>query len=123
MAVQAVTAKDFDTIIQGNEIVIVDFWAPWCGPCKNFAPIFEEASEKFKNVKFVKIDTDVEQELAAAFQIKSIPTVGVFKQQMLLFLEPGFLIEEALNEILTKTEALNMDDVRKDIAEQEKQKK
>lgn len=117
MAVQEVTGNNFDEIIQKNEIVIIDFWAPWCGPCRNFAPIFEAASENHKDITFVKVNTDDEPELAGAFGIKSIPTLGIFREQVLLYLEPGSLPEEALQEVLQKTKAIDMKEVRKAIAE------
>lgn len=112
MAVTEANINNFDQLIQGHDIVVVDFWATWCGPCKNFAPIFERTSEKFDKIKFIKIDTDAEQELAASFGIKSIPTVGIFRDQILLFLEPGFLPEEVLTELLEKTQDIDMDEVR-----------
>lgn len=123
MSVTEANINNFDDLIQGHQIVFVDFWAPWCGPCKNFAPIFEAASEKYKNVKFIKINTDVEQELAGSFGIRSIPTVGIFKEQMLLFLEPGFLPEDTLTELIDKTQEIDMAEVRKQMAEAEADEK
>lgn len=117
MAVQEVTVNSFDDVVQKNSIVIVDFWAPWCGPCRNFAPVFEAASEQHKDITFVKINTDDQPELAGAFGIKSIPTLGIFRDQVLLYLEPGSLPEDALNEVIQKTRDIDMAEVHKAIAE------
>lgn len=117
MAVQEVTVNSFDDVVQKNSIVVVDFWAPWCGPCRNFAPVFEAASEQHKDITFVKINTDDQPELAGAFGIKSIPTLGIFRDQVLLYLEPGSLPEEALSEVIQKTRDIDMAEVHKAIAE------
>ena len=119
--VQEVTKENFAEVIEGNDIVIVDFWAPWCGPCQSFAPIFEKAAEANPDAVFAKINTEEEQELAAHFQIRSIPTLMVFREQILIFAQPGVLPESALAKLVEEVKALDMDEVRQQIAEQEAQ--
>ena len=118
MVVEA-TKENFSELIENNDIVIVDFWAPWCGPCRSFAPIFEKAAEAHPEAAFVKVNTEQEQELAAHFQIRSIPTLMIFREQVLLFAQPGMLPESALDDLLAKVSALDMAQVRQEIAEQE----
>lgn len=120
MAVIELTKENFEETITNNDIVFIDFWAPWCGPCKSFAPIYEEVAEKNEGVVFAKINTEEEQELGAHFQIRSIPTLMIFREQIVLYAEAGMLPAAALQEIVEKVKSLDMDQVRQDIqAEQE----
>ncbi|GAB6052639.1 thioredoxin [Magnetospira thiophila] len=119
MATQELTAENLESTIENNEIVIIDFWADWCGPCKSFAPTYEAMSGKHTDIAFMKCDTEKEQMVAAQFGIRSIPTIGIFREQILIFLQAGALPESALEEIIGKVRELDMDDVRKQAAEQE----
>ena len=119
MATTALTKDSFQATIADNDTVIVDFWAEWCGPCRSFAPTFEEASDAHPDVTFAKVDTEAEQDLAQAFGIRSIPTLMVFRDQVLLYSEPGALPPPALDQLITQVKALDMDDVRRQIAEHE----
>ncbi|MCK4951327.1 MAG: thioredoxin [Gammaproteobacteria bacterium] len=117
MASVELTKDNFDEIIGNNSFVMIDFWAPWCGPCKNFAPVYEKVSEEHEDIVFAKVNTEVEQELAGHFQIRSIPTLMIFREQVIIFTQPGMLPEEALGELIGKARELDMDQVRKDIEE------
>ena len=119
MAVQELTKDNFEQIVTGSPTVIVDYWAPWCGPCRGFAPTFERVSEKHPDIVFAKVNTEVEQEIAAHFQIRSIPTLMIFRDNIIIFSQPGALPEGALEQVIAKAKALDMDDVRKQIAEQQ----
>jgi thioredoxin 1 len=112
MSTIAMTAETFPSQIQKDGIVFIDFWASWCGPCRAFGPIFEAASKRHPDITWAKVDTEAEQELAGALEIRSIPTLMVFRDGILLFAQPGLLPAAALDELVTKVRALDMDDVR-----------
>jgi len=116
-----ITAQSFEETIENNDIVIVDFWAEWCGPCKSFSPIYEEVSEKHEGIVFGKIDTEAEQELAGHFQIRSIPTLMIFREQVVLFSQPGMLNAQQLEEVIGKVQEIDMKKVHEEIAQQEQE--
>ncbi|MCK5444832.1 MAG: thioredoxin [Rhodospirillaceae bacterium] len=119
MATLNLNSENFDSTIQGNDIVLIDFWAEWCGPCKSFAPVYEAASEQHTDVAFAKVDTEEQQALAGQFGIRSIPTIAVFREQVMVFSQAGALPASALEELIKQVKALDMEDVRAKVAEAE----
>jgi len=119
MAVVELTDQTFESTIKDSDLVLVDFWAPWCGPCRSFAPIYQKVSERYPDVVFAKVNTEEEQALATHFQIRSIPTVMVIRQQVILLSQPGMMPEAALDDVIARAQALDMDEVRAEIAAQE----
>jgi len=113
------TQENFESTIRGNPMVIVDFWAPWCGPCKGFAPVYEKASESHPDVVFAKVNTDEQQELAGTFAIRSIPTLMVFRDQVILFQQAGALPGNALEQVIEQAKTLDMEKVHEELKKQE----
>ena len=119
MATVEITKDNFEEVVTKNSMVILDFWAAWCAPCKAFAPAFEAASEKYPDVVFGKINTEEQQELAGHFQIRSIPNVTLFREQIVLFSQPGAMPAAGIDSVIEQAKALDMDKVRAEIAEAE----
>jgi thioredoxin 1 len=122
MATINATHDDFEDLISKNDFVIIDFWAPWCGPCKSFAPVYEELSEKYPDIVFAKVDTEAEQELAGSFNIRSIPTLMIMREQIILFSQAGALQASQLEEVIVQAKSLDMEQVRKEVEEQQAEK-
>lgn len=115
MSVLELTKENFEDTINNNAIVLIDFWAPWCGPCRSFAPTFEKVAGENTDIVFAKLNTEDEQELATHFNIRSIPTLAVFREQVILFMQPGALPESSLNELVKGAREVDMDQVRAEI--------
>jgi thioredoxin 1 len=119
MATVTLTGENFEQVVTGNDIVLVDFWASWCGPCRMFAPVYEAASETHADVVFGKVDAEAQQDLAVRFGIMSIPTLMAFRDQILLYAQPGALPPAALEQVISTVKTLDMDDVRRKAQEQQ----
>ena len=118
MATIELNKENFKETIENNNFVIVDFWAPWCGPCQGFLPVYEELSEKYPDIIFAKVNTEDEQELAAGFQIRSIPTLMMFREQVILYSEAGALQKQQLEDLIEKAQGLDMAEVHKQMEEE-----
>jgi thioredoxin 1 len=121
MATLELTKENFDETIVNNDIVLIDFWAPWCAPCRSFAPIYEQTSENHTDIVFGKVNTEDEQELAAAYRIRSIPTLMLLREQILLYAQPGMLSVAQLEQIVTQAKELDMDKVREEIQKEQQE--
>jgi len=119
VATVELTKDNLPEVIENNDFVILDFWAPWCGPCQSFGPVYEEISEKYPDIVFAKVDTQAEQELAGQFNIRSIPTLMIFREQIIIYSEAGAMQGPAFEQLLEQAKGLDMDEVRKQIAEEQ----
>ncbi|NKZ05459.1 thioredoxin family protein [Actinomadura latina] len=118
MATTELTRENFEDVLGGNDMILIDFWAGWCGPCRFFAPVYERVSEKHADIVFGKVDTEAQEELAGAFQISSIPTLVIIRDRVVLYAQPGALREPDLEKLIEEARAVDMDDVRRRAAEQ-----
>jgi thioredoxin len=121
--VTELTKDTFQSALTDNDTIVVDFWAPWCGPCRSFAPIYEDVAEQHPDVVFAKVNTEEERELAGAFGIRSIPTLMVFREKVMLYAQPGALPKQGLVELVTRVKALDMEEVHRKIEEEETREK
>ena len=119
MATLDLSEANFSETIENNNIVIIDFWAPWCGPCKQFGPVYEKISEEYPDIVFGKVNTEDEEALAGQFQIRSIPTIIIIKEDIAVFQQPGAIPEEGLKDVIRQVQELDMDMVRKEVAKQQ----
>jgi thioredoxin 1 len=123
MAVLELNDQNFEETILNNDFVVIDFWAPWCGPCRGFAPVYEAASEKHEGVTFAKVNTEEQQSLAAHFQIRSIPTLLIFREKVIIYAQPGALPAGAFDDLITRAKEVDMAQVHAEIAAEEKKGK
>ena len=121
MATVELTKDNFEDVVSRNDMVIIDFWAPWCGPCKSFAPAFEAASEKYPDVVFGKVNTEEQQELAGHFQIRSIPNVMLFREKVMLFTQPGAMPAAGIDSVIEQARRLDMAQIHQEIADEQAQ--
>ncbi len=121
MALEKLTSENFKEKVSSSDIAVLDFWAEWCGPCKQFGPIFEKVASEYPDILFGKINTEEEQELAAMFQIRSIPTVAIMREGIVVFMQPGLIPEEGLKDLIKQVKELDMDEVRKEVEKQQQE--
>lgn len=122
MAVIELSKENFEQTVSEKDFIILDYWAPWCGPCRSFGPVFEKVSEDFPDIAFAKVNTEDEQEIAQHFNIRSIPTLMILREQVIIFNQPGALPESAFREVIQKAQELDMEEVRRQISEQQASK-